>query len=88
MLEPLVVAGMRGMVSALTSGISTVRVHWAPYCLPQTVLVEQLARYGDVLGGEFERSVTKGLEHIKTLVRVFTIKASAEVLPDMLNMYH
>ena len=87
-LEPLMVAGMRGMVSALSSSVSTVRVHWAPYCLPQSVLTEQLARYGDVLGGEWEKSVTKGLEHMKTLVRVFTIKASPDILPDMLNMYH
>jgi hypothetical protein len=85
-LKPLMIRGKRAQVSPIMGGISRVRVHWAPYFLPSELICAALCQAGQVLGGEFERSITKGMEHVKTLIRIYQVKCLPEAIPHTVTV--
>ena len=86
-LQPFIVAGKRARVSPVSAGVSTVRVHWAPYFLPHAVITRELERAGEVLGCTFENSWTKGMEHVRTLVRTFQVACRPEQVPHIIHVF-
>ena len=85
-LQPLVIGGRRAQVQRMSGHICKVRAHWAPYFIPQAAITAELSRVGKVKSFEFEKSIVKGLEHCKTLVRLIEVEASPVDIPHIVRI--
>lgn len=85
-LIDVIVCNRKVSLTPFLGNMSKVRVHWAPYFLPMAVIEDELEQYGEVKRREFERSITPGLEHVRSLVRGFDIVCAPQDLPAMIKV--
>lgn len=74
------VRGRTATVQGADNQLYRLRIHWVPYYVPHGVFVEALAEKGaKVMTAEFDTSTVKGLEHVKTGIRTFSVQTSCPV---------
>jgi len=71
------VRGFKAAVQAADNQCYRVRLHWVPYYVPHEVFVEAFQAAGaKVVAAEFDKSAVKGMEHVCSGLRTYTIRTS------------
>ena len=73
-LQYLEVCGKRGRVVPVVESVVRIRVHWLPYYVPHAAVKQELARFGECLGAEFETSDKSRFGPVRTGVRILALK--------------
>ena len=75
-------------VRALTTTVTRVRVHWAPFYLPMGVIAQQLEAHGEVVSASWDKGdKAEGFGEVATGVRTFIMKGVKRAdLPHLLTV--
>jgi hypothetical protein len=88
-MQGLSVDGRKGNVRSMLGNFVRIRVHWAPYFIPQTVINAEIQKFCKVKQAEFEKSIAKGMEHVNTLIRAFHVETqSVGDIPHMIHVVY
>jgi len=71
------VRGFRAAVQAADNQCYRVRLHWVPYYVPHDVFVTAFESKGaKVVAADFDKSAVKGMEHVCSGLRTYTLRTS------------
>jgi hypothetical protein len=81
------VQGATAVVGGVERSTFKVRVHWAPYRLPMTVITRQLEQRGlKVLSAVHDKATVKELAHVASCLRTITVETVKPAdIPHILN---